>query len=272
MRRRLVALGDSFSCGVGVGVEVPLDETWVGQLATLLNADLELLASPGMASSEVLRDQVPAALTLSGDVATLLVGLNDIVRASFDPAATHANVRAIVAELRRAYPVVLVARLHNAVAQLPLPRRVREHYAERIEQVNAAIDDAVATHPGAVLVRLDHLPGLHTRGAWAVDRIHPTPYGHHAIASAALAALPDTETFGLGQPVASPHTPPSRLEEIRWFVAFGAPWLVGRLPKVVFGRQPGREHADTGPRRELRGVGEPGTGRRIAGREQVVHH
>ena len=270
MRHRLVALGDSFSCGVGVGVTVPLPETWVGRLGAALDADVDLLASPGMAASEVLRDQVPVAVARSGDIATLLVGLNDVVRASFDPAVTRAGVHAIVSELCRAYPVVLVARLHDAVALLPLPLRMRARYVRRIEQVNAAIEDAVAAHAEAVLVDLDHVPGLHARCAWAVDRIHPSRYGHHAIASAGLAALPNTETFAL-EPAATPETPPSLLDEVWWFVAYGAPWLISRLPKVVFGRPAPPGPRDAQHRAEV-GVGEPGIGRRVTGHEQVVRH
>lgn len=270
MRRRLVALGDSFTCGVGVGVSVPLDETWVGQLGAALDADVELLASPGMASAEALRDQVPNAVAIPGDIATLLIGLNDVVRASFDAEATRANVNAIVTELCHAYPVVLVARLHNAVGLLPIPRRMRQRYVHRIEQVNAAIDDAVAAHPEAILVGLDHIPGLDARCAWAVDRIHPSRYGHHAIASAGLAALPNTETFALG-PAVVPEQPPNLFNEIWWFMAYGAPWLVSRLPKVVFGRPPVAQRPDA-PRRAEVGLSEPGIGRRVPGGEQLVHH
>ena len=269
MTSRLVALGDSFSCGVGVGVSVPLGETWVGLLGAALGAKVELLASPGMASGEVLRDQVPAAVTSPGEVATLLVGLNDVVRASFDADAARANVAAIISELCAAFPVVLVARLHNAVALLPLSRKMRRRYVERIEQVNAAIEDAVSANPRAVLLGLDNVPGLLARCAWAVDRIHPSRYGHHAIASAALAVLPNTETFTLG-PAAVPETPPSLLDEIRWFLVHGGPWLASRLPKVVFAG-PDPHRPDTQRATEI-GTGEPGGGRRVPGREQLVDH
>jgi lysophospholipase L1-like esterase len=272
MSRRLVALGDSFSCGVGVGVTVPLHETWVGQLGAALGAEVELLASPGLAAGEVLHAQVPDAVARPGDVATLLVGLNDIVRAAFDVDETRANLHAIVRELGAAYPIVLVARLHDAVALLPLPRRMRSRYVHRIKQVNAALDEAVAAHPNALLLDLDHVPGLHARCAWAVDRIHPSRYGHHAIASAALAVLPGTETFALS-PAAVPETPPNLLDEIWWFLAHGGPWLVSRLPKVVAGR--GAEPAGAGAQRHVEvgvGVGEPRVGGRVARREQVVPH
>jgi lysophospholipase L1-like esterase len=270
MTQRLVALGDSFSCGLGVGVAVPPAATWVGLLGAALDAQVDLLAAPGTASGEVLRSQVPDAVASPGDVATLLVGLNDVVRAGFDPVATRGDVHAIVAELCRVFPVVLVARLHDAVNRLPLPRRLRRRYGHRIEQVNAAIDDATAANPRAVLLDLVHVPGLHARCAWAVDRIHPNRYGHHAIASAALAALPDTETFALGPPP-MPEAPAGLADELRWLFAHGGPWLIGRLPKVVFGR-PAAVHRTRAQRRAEVGVGEPGGGGRVAGREQVVHH
>lgn len=270
MTGRLVALGDSFSCGVGVGVAVPAAETWVGLVGAALDARVDLLAAPGMASGEVLRDQVPRATAAPGDLATLLVGLNDIIRSGFDAEVSRANVHAIVSELCATHPVVVVARLHDAVARLPLPRRVRLRYLHRIAQVNAAIDDAVAQHSQATALVLDDVPGLPARCAWAVDRIHPSRYGHHLIASAALAALPGTETVAL-TPAGVPAAPPNLLDEMWWFLAYGGPWLVSRLPKVVSGRAavPDRRQASG---RFQTGVGEPAAGRPVAGREQVVHH
>ena len=269
MTRRLVALGDSFSCGVGVGVELPLRETWVGLIGAALGAEVELLASPGMASGEVLRDQVPDAVRDPGDVATLLVGLNDIVRAKFDPVATRANVHAIVSGLCAAYPVVLVARLHDAVALLPLPRAMRRRYVQRIADVNAALEEAVARHANCALFDLDDVPALRARCAWAVDRIHPSRYGHHTIAAAALAGLPSALRPALA-PVAVPETPPSLRDELSWFLASGGPWLAGRLPKVVYGRPDARRRVVAARRREI-GVGEPRLRRRVPGGEQVVH-
>jgi lysophospholipase L1-like esterase len=236
---RLVALGDSFSCGVGVGIQLSAAETWVGLLADALDLELEVLAAPGRASAEVLREQVPTATARPGELATVLVGLNDVVRAAFPREATDASVHGIVGELCAAYPLVLVAQLHNAVALLPLPAAMRRRYVQRIAAVNAALAAAVAAHERAVLLDLSAVPALSGRCGWAVDRIHPSRYGHQVIADAAVAAVRQRGVARVGQAgpdvTALPERPPTLRDEIGWFVGFGAPWLVRRLPKVVLG-------------------------------------
>jgi lysophospholipase L1-like esterase len=267
---RLVALGDSFSCGVGVGVTVPGDRTWVGLLGTALGARVDLLAAPGLASREVLAEQVPRATRRPAAVATLLVGLNDVVQAAFDPIATRASVHDIIDALCAAHGVVLVARLHDAIARLPVSHRMHRRYAQRIAAVNRALDDAVGAHANAVPFDLAEIPALRARCAWAVDRVHPSRYGHQAIASAALAAL---RTHGWACPddlgVALPPEPTAGLlDEVVWFVGHGGPWLARRLPKVVLGTSSERIYERR--RRELDAVEPCGSGGVPRG-EQLVH-
>lgn len=271
---RLVAVGDSFSCGVGVGVEISAAETWVGLLAAALDLDLEMLAVPGVASAEVLRDQVPVARAYPGKIATVLVGLNDILRAAFVPEQTRASVHAITGELCAAYPVVLLVRLHDAVALLPLPDVIRRRYLARIAAVNLALDGAAAAHEHAVLLDLAAVPALGRRCAWAVDRIHPSRYGHHAVADAALAALrKGGVTAGreaTPRVAVLPEQPPRLLDEIRWFLRSAAPWLARRLPAVLFGRAPSDKPLQRRPLVE-RGSGKPLGGRGASRGEQLVH-
>ena len=266
---RLVALGDSLSCGVGVGLTLPIEQTWVGRLGTALGLELDVLAAPGRASGEVRREQLPRAVAAPAALATVLIGLNDVVRADFGPAATREHVHAVVDGLCRAHAVVLVARLHDPVSRLPLPAAIRRRYAVRIEQVNEALTSAASSRANARLLDLAAVPALAARAAWAVDRIHPSPYGHQAIAVAAFDALAGHHGAGrAGRPVTPAHPrPPRRLDELWWFAAHGAPWLVGRLPKVLLG--PAIEH--DGPERDPAGnVREPLAGRGAAGREQLT--
>jgi hypothetical protein len=49
---RLFALGDSFSCGEGVGMRTPVADTWVGLLAAAMQLEVDRLAVPGMNAAE----------------------------------------------------------------------------------------------------------------------------------------------------------------------------------------------------------------------------
>jgi lysophospholipase L1-like esterase len=77
---RYVALGDSYS--IGTGVEP--DEAWPRQLAARL-ADLEVdlianLAVNGSTAAEVAIEQLPDLESLGPELASVLVGVNDVVQ------------------------------------------------------------------------------------------------------------------------------------------------------------------------------------------------
>jgi len=92
-----VALGDSYTIGTGVAP----GGRWPDQLVDRLRArgiPLELranLAVNGSTSADVIRDQLPALAGLEVEVASLLIGVNDVVQ-GVAPERYAANVRVIL--------------------------------------------------------------------------------------------------------------------------------------------------------------------------------
>lgn len=219
-----MALGDSISCGEGVGVGVDIADAWVGVLARSLDAELDVLAVPGVRTSHVREVQLPAATARPATYASLLIGLNDMVAAKFDAAQVRDDLVTTVRELRRSGAAVVLARLHDPMALMPTPGWVRRRFTERVDVINSAVDEARA--PGVHVIDLGRIPALRTRGAWSLDRVHPSLAGHRAIAAAAVAAL-TAEGMHVPSPISAPvvlHTN-SRLAEIRWLAQHGAPYL-----------------------------------------------
>lgn len=213
----VLALGDSFSCGEGVGVRTPPGATWSALLAAALPATAyRCLARPGARAGDVLAQQVPAAVAARPDLATLLVGLNDVCRAGFDADAVATSISASVSALRAAGAQVLVARLHDPTDLLPLPVRLRGRVRARVAAVNAAID-------GAFVLDLAGIPALRTRAAWAVDRLHPSAAGHAAIARAAAQALGPLVHGEVVAPEGARSPGPVR--EAAWVLRHGLPYL-----------------------------------------------
>jgi len=93
-----VALGDSIT--VGMGDPVP-GRGWAALLAGALpEPEVHNLARLGALAADVERVQLPAAMTLRPDVASVVVGINDTLRGDFDPERTGASVARTVAALR----------------------------------------------------------------------------------------------------------------------------------------------------------------------------
>lgn len=227
----VVALGDSFTCGEGVGVRVDPEATWTALLAAALpDGRLLRLAEPGAGVADVRLRQLPG-LPERADVATLLVGLNDVARAGFDPSTVARSLLDLVAVLRTRADEVLVGRLHDAVALLPLPGRIAAICRSRIGAVNAAVD-RVGEWPGVRVLDLAAVPALAQPGAWAVDRIHPSAAGHRAMAAAAVHALRGADGgIGAMDDVVIPRGPSCR-HRAGWAVRHGLPYAAGHVREL----------------------------------------
>src|SRR5215216_2852894 len=88
---RFVALGDSATCGFGDADPTGMRRGWARLLADAIAQDHHLsfcnLAVAGSTIGDVRRDQLRDALDHQADLASLIVGLNDTMRSTWNPAA-----------------------------------------------------------------------------------------------------------------------------------------------------------------------------------------
>jgi len=124
---RFVALGDSITLGIGDPVRTPGPtagaeaagrpgrRSWRGWAALLAEGlpepELHNLAGNGARIADMERDQLPRALQLRPDVASVVAGVNDTLRPNFDPVLIAAAVAHTVGALRAADAAVLTMRL-----------------------------------------------------------------------------------------------------------------------------------------------------------------
>lgn len=228
----VVALGDSFTCGEGVGVRVDAEATWVGLLASALpGGRLVRLAVPGARTSDVRTRQLPR-LPGHVDVATLVIGLNDVVRSGFDAATVAADLRHVVSALQNRAGAVLLGRLHDPAVLLPLPSRIARATRLRIAVLNAVVDEASAL-PGVAVLDLGAVPALAQPGGWSVDRIHPSAAGHRGMAATSVDLLRASGRGFLVPLAASPVPPgPTRLDRCGWMLRHGLPYAAGHLREM----------------------------------------
>lgn len=231
----LVALGDSTSCGEGVGLRLDPRLTWPARLARAVpDGRGVLLARPGARIRDVVARQLPQLAEQAPDVVTLLIGLNDLARSDFDGEAFAVDLDRVVDAVLPTGARLLLLRLPEPAAHLPLPRGLRSAVRRRAAEVNVAVDEARAGSGGRVVTAdLTAVPGLRLRRAWDVDRLHPNSAGHALIAHAAAAAL--RRTGLVVDEVDAPPLPaaPGPLREGVWLLRDGLPWLATHVPQVV---------------------------------------
>ena len=232
---RVVALGDSVTEGLGDSVPDGYVPGWAGHLAVLLGGPpAVVLASRGAQVEEVARVQLPRATTIDADVATLLVGGNDIIRLGLDVDALAASVRDICETLARGYQVVVVVLLHDPATTLPtwLPD-LAAVMSWRAQRLNAAIASATDDLELVLVVDPTALGDLSSRALWHLDRMHPSPAGHRMLARVVADLLAERGFAAPGTMTPYVRAEASRLDEARWAVRTGVPWLLRRALNLI---------------------------------------
>ena len=226
---RFVALGDSTTVGVG---DPGADGGWRGW-SRLLAAELavghevgyENLAVSGAKAATVRDAQLWRAVERRPHLASLIVGVNDTMRSTWDPDRVRDDVLNCVGGLTRSGALVLTVRFHDHGAVFGLPGVVRRPLWRRIQAVNAAYEEAHETF-GTLPVDLAAEPAIYQRRYWSIDRLHPSELGHRHLAAEFARQLE-----GLGYDLDAPeldasgvHTPHIWRDAL-WLASEGVPWL-----------------------------------------------
>jgi lysophospholipase L1-like esterase len=236
---RIVTLGDSITLGLGDPQPEGGWRGWAHLLAEgLPKPELHNLASNGAQAKHVERDQLPTALLLRPHVASVVVGINDTLRAGFDPVRTGQAAARTVAALTAQGATVITMRLPDPAQMFGLPAGLARPLSRRMRAVNAELD-RIAAHYGTVHWDASTDPETYDRQNWSVDRLHPNERGHRMIACRiwdllAAAGVPVAERPG-SEPTGSG---PSRRDDMMWMATKGTGWVLRRsvdlIPYMLF--------------------------------------
>ncbi|MFF1640988.1 SGNH/GDSL hydrolase family protein [Streptomyces sp. NPDC058246] len=235
---RFVALGDSLTEGVGD----PVGEGWRGWAALLadgLGESVEFtnLAVSGAQTRDVLERQTPAALALAPDVVSVVIGVNDTLRCTFDIHAVAARLDKVYAAFRDTDAVLLTACLPDPGAMLGLPGALARPLARRQRAVNTVVH-ALSERYRAVHLHAAEGAWLTDRAMWSADRLHPGERGHRQLALRFHALLAAEGLAGGPVPSAEPEFPvPTRSADLWWLATAGTGWVARRcmdlLPQLL---------------------------------------
>ncbi len=231
---RIVTLGDSITIGMGDPAPGGGWRGWAQHLAGgLPEPELHNLAVLGAQAKHVERDQLPKALELRPDVASLVVGINDTLRAGFDPVRTGQSAARTVAALRASGATVLTMRLPDPGRMFGLPAGLAAPLSRRMRAVNAELDK-VAAHFGTL--HWDAAGDLETYDSrnWSVDRLHPNERGHRLIACRFWDCLAAAGYELADKPDPEPTSPPAtRRDDMLWMATKGTKWFLRRSIDLI---------------------------------------
>ena len=148
---RIVTLGDSITLGMGDPAPAGGWRGWACLLAAgLPKPELHNLAANGAQAKHVERDQLPNALLLRPHVASVVVGINDTLRAGFDPVRTGQATARTVAALTAGGAIVITMRLPDPAQMFGLPSGLARPLSRRMRAVNHVVH-ALSERYGAVV-------------------------------------------------------------------------------------------------------------------------
>ncbi|GAA2099964.1 SGNH/GDSL hydrolase family protein [Streptomyces albiaxialis] len=231
--RRYVALGDSQTEGVGDGDDTTGLRGWADRLAERLAAanpglGYANLAVRGRLAGQIHARQLAPALELRPDLATVVAGMNDLIRPGFDADRVAGHLEAMFAALTAAGARVATLTFPDVSRITPLARPL----APRVAVLNARIRAAARRH-GVLVAETHGHPVVADPRLWSADRLHASPLGHQRIADAvahALAVPGADDSWTAPLPPVRPHGPlDATVTELRWAATFLGPWVGRRL-------------------------------------------
>ncbi|MFE0453618.1 SGNH/GDSL hydrolase family protein [Streptomyces sp. NPDC058914] len=235
---RFVALGDSLTEGVGD----PVGDGWRGWAALLAGGlsgqsgervEFTNLAVSGAQTRDVLERQLPAGLALRPDIASVVVGVNDTLRCTFDIHAVAARLDTVYGSFAEQGAVLLTACLPDPGGMLGLPGALARPLARRQRAINTVVH-ALSDRYGAIHLHASEGAWLTDRTMWSVDRLHPGERGHRQLAVRFHALLAEAGVATGAAPSPEPEFPaPSRTAGLRWLATAGTGWVARRCTDLL---------------------------------------
>ncbi|HEY7359330.1 MAG TPA: SGNH/GDSL hydrolase family protein [Streptosporangiaceae bacterium] len=228
------ALGDSITLGLGDPAPAGGWRGWAVFLAEgLPGGQLHNLAATGAQAADVERSQLPRALELRPDVASVVVGINDTLRRGFDPARVHAALAHVIGSLSAAGAVVLTMRLPDPGRMLGMPAALARPLGRRIHELNQIVDQ-LAAQLGTLHFDAATDGQVYDRCMWSVDRLHPSERGHRHIACRFHDQLAAHGHPVGPRPGSEPTSPaPTRRDEFAWMATKGTAWVMRRCTDLL---------------------------------------
>ena len=231
--QRYVALGDSQTEGLWDGDDATGVRGWADRFAEHLAASspgvtYANLAVRGLRAHQIRETQLDAALALKPDIATVVAGMNDLIRPSYDADAVAADIEAMFKALTEVGATVGTCTYPDIGRIAPLAKPLRG----RVIDLNERIRELAREYDVCLLDSEPHAAVTDAR-IWASDRLHANSLGHQRIAAgmAEAVGLPGfDDAWTRPLPPAAPQRLHERaMVETRWLAGFFGPWIVRRV-------------------------------------------
>ncbi len=195
MWKRFVAIGDSFTEGIGDEVEGIALKSWIDHFVQLCEKDIEYanFAKRGLVTEEIRLQQLEKALTFNPDLVSLIAGANDVLKGRWNHDAYKNDMEFMIDTLSKAGADIIIANLPDFTVRLPFASEKKQEIKEQLLEANEVIHSLSREYK---LHHVDfwnhHLVNDNT--LWSKDLIHPNSKGYVKVAELIFSSLPVQKT------------------------------------------------------------------------------
>ncbi|HDX9630211.1 TPA: SGNH/GDSL hydrolase family protein [Bacillus cereus] len=191
MWKRFVAIGDSFTEGIGDEVEGIALKSWVDHFVQLSVNDIEYanFAKRGLVTKEIRSQQLEKALTFKPDLVSLIAGANDVLKGRWNHQAYKNDMECMIDKLSKTEADIIIANLPDFTVRLPFASEKKQVIKEQLLEANDVIRSLSREYKIHHVDFWSH-PLVNDNTLWSADLIHPNSKGYVKVAELIHSSLP----------------------------------------------------------------------------------
>ncbi|MED0827113.1 SGNH/GDSL hydrolase family protein [Bacillus pacificus] len=191
MWKRFVAIGDSFTEGIGDEVEGIVLKSWVDHFVQLCVHDIEYanFAKCGLVTKEIRSQQLEKVLTFKPDLVSLIAGANDVLKGRWNHQAYKNDMEFMIDTLSKTDADIMIANLPDFTVRLPLASEKKQALKEQLLEINEVIRSLSREYKLHYVDFWNHQL-VNDNTLWSKDFIHPNSKGYVKVAELIHSSLP----------------------------------------------------------------------------------
>ncbi|PEX38459.1 lipase [Bacillus cereus] len=191
MWKRFIAIGDSFTEGIGDEVEGIALKSWVDHFVQLYVNDIEYVnfAKRGLVTKEIRSQQLEKALAFKPDLVSLIAGANDVLKGRWNLQTYKNDMEFMIDKLSKTGADIMIANLPDFTVRLPFASEKKQVIKEQLLEANDVIRSLSKEY------KLHHVDFwshqlVNDNTLWSTDLIHPNSKGYVKVAELIFNSLP----------------------------------------------------------------------------------
>ncbi|KMQ00268.1 lipase [Bacillus cereus] len=191
MWQRFVAIGDSFTEGIGDEVEGIALKSWVDYFVQLCVNDIEYanFAKRGLVTKEIRSQQLEKALAFKPDLVSLIAGANDVLKGRWNLQTYRNDMEFMIDKLSQTGADIMIANLPDFTVRLPFSSEKKQILKEQLLEANDVIRSLSREYKLHLVDFWSH-PLVNDNTLWSTDLIHPNSKGYVKVAELIFNSLP----------------------------------------------------------------------------------